>query len=62
MARSADLAMKSYYEIRHRLNDRLARAEREGRLDEEMIRIDRKARQLLSELDRKYRPRRRKPA
>lgn len=40
MARSKDVVMNEFCKIRRRMNNRLAKAEREGRLEEEFARIE----------------------
>lgn len=49
MARTEDVAMQNYRQIRRRMNDRLARALKEGRLDEEMKSIEREGRRVYRE-------------
>jgi len=44
MARTVDVALKNYRRARRKVNDRLVKAEKEGRLAQELRRIEREAR------------------
>ena len=44
MARTQDVALKNYRRARRTVNERLVKAEKEGRLEAELRRIEREAR------------------
>lgn len=43
MARTEDVAMRNFRKVRREMNNRLAKADREGRLEEELAIIERDA-------------------
>ncbi len=54
--------VKAYRLVRRQMNARLVKADKAGRLSEELGKSDREGRQWLADLDRKYGVRRRKRA
>ena len=60
MARTELTGMAACRYVRRRMNARLVKAQKEGRLDEELAEMERRTRRWMAETARK--PRRRKPA